>query len=189
MHAADGTELDFTVDCGRRGTLDPAYLPVVHVEDYTERDYTNANGDSVVLSVAEGQSSSFIFYESEDYLVTVRSTNENVEALADCFDFAAMVRLSPDLSAVQNTSPSVAEVRDGSLTLADFAIAVASNVGRVPTFSVSCNIEFLNVARGKRLIATADADRSGHTLGFYTAVVVDELGTPVARMTSVVYGR
>lgn len=74
-------------------------------------------------------------------------------------------------------------------TLADFAIAVASNVGRVPTFSVSCNIEFLNVARGKRLIATADADRSGHTLGFYTAVVVDELGTPVARMTPVVYGR
>ena len=74
-------------------------------------------------------------------------------------------------------------------TLADFAIAVASNLGRVPTFSVSCNIEFLNVARGKRLIATADADRSGHTLGFYTAVVVDELGTPVARMTPVVYGR
>ena len=74
-------------------------------------------------------------------------------------------------------------------TLADFAIAVASNVGRVPTFSVSCNIEFLSVAKGKRLIATADADRSGHTLGFYTAVVVDELGTPVARMTSVVYGR
>lgn len=117
---ADGTELDFTVDCGRRGTLDPAYLPVVHVEDYSEREYTNANGDSVVLSVAEGQSSSFIFYESEDYLVTVRSTNENAEALADCFDFAAMVRLHPDLSAVQNTSPSVAEIRDGLLTLADF---------------------------------------------------------------------
>lgn len=74
-------------------------------------------------------------------------------------------------------------------TLADFAIAVASNVGRVPTFSVSCNIEFLSVARGTRLIATADADRFGHTLGFYAAVVVDELGTPVARMTSVVYGR
>ena len=118
---ADGTELDFTVDCGRRGTLDPAYLPVVHVEDYTEREYTNASGDTVVLSVAEGQSSSFIFYESEDYLVTVRSTSVNTEALADCFDFAAMVRLSPDLSAVQNTSPSVAEVRDGLLTLADFA--------------------------------------------------------------------
>ena len=118
---SDGTELDFTVDCGRRGTLDPAYLPVVHVEDYSEREYTNASGDTVVLSVAEGQGSSFIFYESEDYLVTVRSTSENAEALADCFDFAAMVRLHPDLSAVQNTSPSVAEVRDGLLTLADFA--------------------------------------------------------------------
>lgn len=118
---ADGTELDFTVDCGRRGTLDPAYLPVVHVEDYAEREYTNANGDSVVLSVADGQGSSFIFYESEDYLVTVRSTSDNAEVLADCFDFAAMVCLHPDLSAMQNTSPSVAEIRDGLLTLTDFA--------------------------------------------------------------------
>ena len=118
---ADGTELDFTVDCGRRGTLDPAYLPVIHVEDYTEQEYTNASGDTVVLSVAEGQGSSFIFYESEDYLVTVRSTSDKAEVLADCFDFAAMVRLRPDLSAVQNTSPSAAEVRDGLLTLADFA--------------------------------------------------------------------
>ena len=74
-------------------------------------------------------------------------------------------------------------------TLADFAIAVASNLGRVPTFSVSCNIEFLSVAKGHRLIATADVDREGHTLGFYTAVVTDELGTLVAKMTSVGYGK
>ena len=40
-----------------------------------------------------------------------------------------------------------------------------------------------------RLIATADVDREGHTLGFYTAVVTDELGTLVAKMTSVGYGK
>lgn len=118
---SDGTVLDFTVDCGRRGTLDPAYLPVVHVEDYTESEYVNANGNTVVLSVAEGQGSSFIFYDCKDYLITVRSDSENTEALADCFDFAAMVRLHPDLSAVQNTRPSTAEASDGLLTLADFA--------------------------------------------------------------------
>lgn len=118
---ANGSVLDFTVDCGRRGTLDPAYLPVIHVEEYTEREYVNANGDPLVLSVAEGQDACFIFYESEDYLVTVRSTSENAEALADCFDFAAMVRLNPNLSAVENTNPNIAEVRDGLLTLAEFA--------------------------------------------------------------------
>ncbi len=118
---ADGSVLPYTVDCGRRGTLDPAYMPVVHMEDYTEREYVNVNGDPVVLSVAEGKGSSFIFYDSEDYLVTVRSDSENAEALADCFDFAAMVRLHPDLSAVQNTVPTAVKPKTGLMTLSDFA--------------------------------------------------------------------
>lgn len=117
---SDGSELAFTVSCGRRGTLDPAYLPVIHMEDYTEREYVNASGDTVVLSVAEGQGSSFIFYESEDYLVTVQSKSENAEALADCFDFAAMVRLHPDLSAVQNTMPTAVKPKTGLMTISDF---------------------------------------------------------------------
>ena len=116
----DGTVLDFTVDCGRRGTLDPAYMPVIHVEDYAECEYTNVSGDTVVLSVAEGQGSSFIFFESEDYLVTVHSTSENAKALADCFDFAAMVRLSPDLSVVQDTAPTAVKPKAGLMTLSAF---------------------------------------------------------------------
>ena len=74
-------------------------------------------------------------------------------------------------------------------TLADFALAIASNVGEEPTVSVSNTIEFLNTAKGKRLIATADADKSGRSLGFYTIDVVDELGTPVARMTATCFRR
>ena len=67
-------------------------------------------------------------------------------------------------------------------TLADFAIAVASNVGEEPTVSVACSIQFMSPARGKRLIATADADKNGRSLGFYDCLVTDELGTPVARV-------
>lgn len=66
-------------------------------------------------------------------------------------------------------------------TVADFAMAVASNVGSSTTVSVSSTIEFMSAARGTRLIATADVEKDGRTLGFYRCVVTDELGTPVAR--------
>ena len=68
-------------------------------------------------------------------------------------------------------------------TLADFAIAIAANVGEEPTVSVACSIQYMSPARGKRLIATANADKNGRNLGFYDCLVTDELGTPVARVT------
>lgn len=74
-------------------------------------------------------------------------------------------------------------------TLADFALAVASNVGERPTVSVMSSIEYLSGCRGSRLIATADADRSGRSLGFYTIDVTDELGTKVARVTTTCFRR
>ena len=69
-------------------------------------------------------------------------------------------------------------------TLADFALAIACNIGEQPTVSVSNSIEFMSGAKGGRLIATCDADKSGRSLGFYTIDVRDELGTPVVRMTA-----
>ena len=74
-------------------------------------------------------------------------------------------------------------------TLADFALAIASNVGENPAVSVSNTIEFLSAAKGTRLIATCDADKSGRTLGFYTVRVEDELGTKVANMTATCFRR
>ena len=68
-------------------------------------------------------------------------------------------------------------------TVADLAFAVASNVGESVTVSVSSNIEFMSAAKGEKLIATADVDKNGRTLAFYTCYVTDELGTPVARAT------
>ena len=74
-------------------------------------------------------------------------------------------------------------------TLADFALAVGCNMGEEPTVSVNNNIEFMSAAKGTKLIATCSADKSGRTLGFYTVDVVDDLGTPVAKMTATCFRR
>lgn len=67
-------------------------------------------------------------------------------------------------------------------TLADFALAIACNIGEEPTVSVSNTIEFMNAAKGSKLIATCDADKSGRRLGFYTVDVTDDTGRAVAKM-------
>lgn len=69
-------------------------------------------------------------------------------------------------------------------TLADYALAVACNVGEPPTVSVSNTIEFISAAKGDKLIATCDVDRSGGRLGFYTIDVRDDTGRLVAKMTA-----
>ena len=74
-------------------------------------------------------------------------------------------------------------------TLADFALAVACNMGENPTVAVSNTIEFFSVAKGSRLIATADADKSGRSMGFYTVDVADDAGVKVARMTATCFRR
>ena len=74
-------------------------------------------------------------------------------------------------------------------TLADFALAIASNIGEAPTVSVSNTIEFLSAAKGENLIATCTTEKSGKSLGFYTVNVTDELDTPVARMQATCFRR
>jgi len=74
-------------------------------------------------------------------------------------------------------------------TLADFALAIACNMGEEPTVAVNNTIEYLNSSKGSTLIATCDADKSGHNLGFYTVEVKDDLDTPVAKMTATCFRR
>ena len=54
-------------------------------------------------------------------------------------------------------------------TLADFALAIASNTGGNPSVSVSSTIEYLSASKGTRLIATCTADKSGRRLGVQRA--------------------
>ena len=69
-------------------------------------------------------------------------------------------------------------------TLADFALAIACNIGEEPTVAVSNSIQYLNATRGNTLIATCDADKSGRNLGFYTVDIADDQGIPIAKMTA-----
>ena len=74
-------------------------------------------------------------------------------------------------------------------TLADFALAIACNIGEQPTVAVSNAIEYMSAPKGSTLIATCEADKSGRSLGFYTVSVADDLGTPVAKMTATCFRR
>ena len=74
-------------------------------------------------------------------------------------------------------------------TLADFALAIACNIGEEPTVAVSNSIEYMSGAKGSTLVATCDVEKSGRSLGFYTVDVVDNLGTPIAKMTATCFRR
>ena len=69
-------------------------------------------------------------------------------------------------------------------TLADFAMAVASNLDEKLTVAINCNIRFFSPAKGTKLIATCKADKAGRRIGFYTVDITDELGTYVAQFNS-----
>jgi acyl-CoA thioesterase len=69
-----------------------------------------------------------------------------------------------------------------SFTLADFTVAVASNLDRAEVSSAA-NIQYIGLCKGKQLIATAVADKRGHTLSYYTVTIEDELGNLVAKAT------
>ena len=69
-------------------------------------------------------------------------------------------------------------------SLADFALAVATNVSQDPTASVSSAIQFMRRAKGDRLIATAHPDKLGRAMTYFTVDVHDGLGNHVARMTA-----
>lgn len=72
-------------------------------------------------------------------------------------------------------------------TLADFALAMASNVGQNPSVSVASTVEYLSASRGTKLIATCNADKSGRHLGFYTTEVTDDTGRRIALVTTTVF--
>ncbi len=69
-----------------------------------------------------------------------------------------------------------------SFSLADFTVAVASNLDRAEVSSAA-SIQYIGLCKGKQLIATAVADKRGHTLAYYTVTIEDELGNLIAKAT------
>lgn len=69
-------------------------------------------------------------------------------------------------------------------TLADFATAVAANGEEKMSVSLANTINFLGQPKGKQLIAEAKIVKAGKTISVFEVNVEDELGTPVAIVSS-----
>lgn len=72
-------------------------------------------------------------------------------------------------------------------TLADYAFAVASMCGAAASVSLTSTIEFMTASKGTKLTATADVDKSGRRVGFYTILVTDDTGADVAKIVTTCY--
>jgi len=68
-------------------------------------------------------------------------------------------------------------------TLADYTFAVSSNFNQPKTVSVTSQINFIGMAKGKRLISKSTLIKDGRTTCLYGIDISDELGTKVAFIT------
>lgn len=71
-------------------------------------------------------------------------------------------------------------------SLADYALAVASNVGQAPSASTNASMAHMRRAKGSILRAVASPDKLGRTLAFFTVDIFDEPGNLVAKMNATV---
>ena len=68
-------------------------------------------------------------------------------------------------------------------TLADFTFAICSNFNQPHTVSLNCNITFLGMAKGKKLLSASRQIKDGRSTCTYEIDITDELGTKVALAT------
>ena len=79
---------------------------------------------------------------------------------------------------------AVGNVMGGAIfTVADFAFAVASNIGAPETISTDSHIVFMNAAKGDTLYAEAECLKAGRRTCTFCIHVTDNLGINVAQMT------
>ena len=72
-------------------------------------------------------------------------------------------------------------------TLADFALAVASNWQKMGYVSLNSEITYLTPAKGERLIAEAVCVKAGRTTSYYRIDVKDDLGNLAAAVTATTF--
>ena len=68
-------------------------------------------------------------------------------------------------------------------TLADYTFAVSSNFNQPQTVSISSQINFIGMAKGKKLISESHLIKDGRSTCLYEINISDELGTKVAFAT------
>ncbi len=72
-------------------------------------------------------------------------------------------------------------------TLADFAFAIASNMGGVDTVSLNSHIDYINPPKGKKVTAETRCIKSGKKTCLFEIVVMDEKETVIAKVTTTGY--
>lgn len=72
-------------------------------------------------------------------------------------------------------------------TLADFALAVASNWQEMGSVSLSSEITYLTAAKGEKLTAEAICIKNGKKTGYYRIDVRDEYGNLTAAVTATTF--
>lgn len=72
-------------------------------------------------------------------------------------------------------------------TLADFALAVASNWQEMGSVSLNSEIAYLTAAKGEKLTAEAVCIKNGRTTGYYKIDVRDEFGNLAAAVNATTF--
>ena len=80
---------------------------------------------------------------------------------------------------------AVGQVMGGVLfTMADFAFAIASNIGQSTTVTQTSQIMCLSAVKGNVLYAETEKIRAGKRSCFYKIMISDDVGTQVAYVTT-----
>ncbi len=69
-------------------------------------------------------------------------------------------------------------------TMADYAFAIASNLGQSPTVTRTSQIVYLSAVKGNVLYAETEKIRGGRKTCFYKIMIADNTGADIAYVTT-----
>ncbi len=69
-------------------------------------------------------------------------------------------------------------------TMADYAFAIASNLGQPPTVTQTSQIVYLSAVKGSVLYAETEKIRGGRKTCFYKIMITDDTGAEIAYVTT-----
>ena len=115
------------------------------------------------------------FFDGDFY--ATRATGIIIEEVGDHF-----ARCSFEIT--RNHQNAYGGVMGGAIfTLADYTFAVSSNFNQPQTVSVTSQINFIGMAKGKKLISESHLIKDGRTTCLYGIDITDDLGTKIAYVT------
>ena len=110
----------FSLTKNLSGTLVPLWYPIDAPGEYSQWEYTNACGDSLLLCFNEEKGKLCILFDAEGIYIQLGSnacgSPRDCEALADCFVFRELLKTEPDLTTVFHGSRAYGDGSAASLT-------------------------------------------------------------------------